>query len=239
MAPPHRRPRSCRASTWLGAMAERTTGPRCWAPACGADPPLPPVNNSAGVCASLACLGAGSTCSLGVGHGRGGSNETSATGADFPAVKEHRMRLAEAIKLMRALWVARARGLCWRGKRKQENSRRRYYNLPDEPAADFVAASGPVGGEARGPCRRRLRPRQWQEARALRESWSGRWPRRTGGRWPGSGQRCERINRGRSCSSTLSADYARDTCRWWAALLSLTHRGEAGHRGPDRGRAGG
>ena len=98
--------------------------------------------------ATLGCLAPGRVF-LGVGTGEA-MNETPATGQEFPGRKERRLRLAEAIRLIRAALDRGARGL--RGR-----------VLPDleghdlRPArragADLRGRLGPARGEAGGPGR--------------------------------------------------------------------------------------
>src|SRR5919202_3533133 len=89
------------ASVWLGAVASRTErvrlGTSVTAPAYRTEPAV-----VAQAFATLACLAPGRVW-LGVGTGEA-LNETPVTGDAFPAIKERRRRLSEAIRLIRALW---------------------------------------------------------------------------------------------------------------------------------------
>jgi coenzyme F420-dependent glucose-6-phosphate dehydrogenase len=83
---------------------------------------------------------------LGVGTGES-MNETPVTGEAFPGRKERRMRLAEAIKLIRALWSDERvdfEGEYYRTRRAT------IYDRPDEPVPIYVAASGPLAAKLAG-----------------------------------------------------------------------------------------
>lgn len=83
---------------------------------------------------------------LGVGTGEA-MNETPATGLQFPGRKERRMRLAEAIALIRRLWTEERvdfEGAYYR------TSRATIYDRPEVPVPIFVAASGPLAAKLAG-----------------------------------------------------------------------------------------
>src|SRR6185503_5677911 len=83
---------------------------------------------------------------LGVGTGEA-MNETPATGDAFPGRKERRMRLAEAIRLIRELWTGERvdfEGEWYR------TSKATIYDKPDEPVPIYVAASGPLAAKLAG-----------------------------------------------------------------------------------------
>ncbi|MET0770330.1 MAG: LLM class flavin-dependent oxidoreductase, partial [Solirubrobacteraceae bacterium] len=88
------------ALPWLGAAGQRTTTARL-----GTSVLTPTLRYHPSVVAqsfaTLGCLAPGRVF-LGVGTGEA-LNETPATGEEFPGRKERRMRLAEAIKLIRLL----------------------------------------------------------------------------------------------------------------------------------------
>lgn len=83
---------------------------------------------------------------LGVGSGEA-MNETPATGAEFPGRKERRMRLAEAIALIRRLWTEER--VDFEGE-YYTTSGATIYDRPDEPVPIFVAASGPLAAKLAG-----------------------------------------------------------------------------------------
>jgi coenzyme F420-dependent glucose-6-phosphate dehydrogenase len=95
--------------------------------------------------ATLGCLAPGRVF-LGVGTGEA-MNETPVTGGEFPGRKERRLRLAEAIDLIRALWA---------GERVDydgdyyKTDRATIYDRPDEPVPIYVAASGPLAAKLAG-----------------------------------------------------------------------------------------
>jgi coenzyme F420-dependent glucose-6-phosphate dehydrogenase len=95
--------------------------------------------------ATLACLAPGRVF-LGVGTGES-LNETPVTGAAFPPVKERRMRLAEAIDLMRALWSRERVDFDGEYYRTEKAT---IYDRPAEPIPIFVAASGPLAAKLAG-----------------------------------------------------------------------------------------
>ena len=95
--------------------------------------------------ATLGCLAPGRVF-LGVGTGEA-MNETPVTGGEFPGRKERRLRLAEAIELIRQLWTRGARRL--RG-RVLPDRRATIYDRPDEPVPIYVAASGPLAAKLAG-----------------------------------------------------------------------------------------
>jgi coenzyme F420-dependent glucose-6-phosphate dehydrogenase len=83
---------------------------------------------------------------LGVGTGEA-MNETPVTGGEFPGRKERRLRLAEAIELIRRLWAEERvdfEGDYYR------TSKATIYDRPDEPVPIYVAASGPLAAKLAG-----------------------------------------------------------------------------------------
>ena len=95
--------------------------------------------------ATLGCLSPGRVF-LGVGTGEA-MNETPVTGGEFPGRKERRLRLAEAIELIRRLWSEERvdfEGDCYR------TAKATIYDQPAEPVPIFVAASGPLAAKLAG-----------------------------------------------------------------------------------------
>jgi coenzyme F420-dependent glucose-6-phosphate dehydrogenase len=83
---------------------------------------------------------------LGLGTGEA-MNETPVTGGEFPPPKERRMRLSEAIELIRRLWSEERvdfEGDFYR------TSKATIYDRPDEPVPIYVAASGPLAAKLAG-----------------------------------------------------------------------------------------
>jgi coenzyme F420-dependent glucose-6-phosphate dehydrogenase len=83
---------------------------------------------------------------LGVGTGEA-LNETPVTGGEFPGRKERRLRLAEAIELIRLLW--REERVDFEGD-YYKTSLATVYDRPEEPVPIFVAASGPLAAKLAG-----------------------------------------------------------------------------------------
>ena len=83
---------------------------------------------------------------LGVGTGES-MNETPATMMDWPGAKERRMRLAEAIKLIKQLWNDER--VSFEGEYYQTRQAT-IYDRPEEPVPIYVAASGPLAAKLAG-----------------------------------------------------------------------------------------
>jgi coenzyme F420-dependent glucose-6-phosphate dehydrogenase len=129
---------------WLGALGERTDtallGTSVLTPTLRYHPSV-----IAHAFATLACLNPGRVF-LGVGTGES-LNETPATGAEWPGAKERRLRLAEAIELIRRLWTEER--VTFEGE-YYRTERATIYDRPDEPVPVFVAASGPLAAKLAG-----------------------------------------------------------------------------------------
>jgi coenzyme F420-dependent glucose-6-phosphate dehydrogenase len=95
--------------------------------------------------ATLGCLAPGRVF-LGVGTGEA-MNETPVTGAAFPAIKERRRRLSEAIRLIRALWDGERVDFEGDYYRTEKAT---IYDRPDQPVPIYVAASGPLAAKLAG-----------------------------------------------------------------------------------------
>jgi coenzyme F420-dependent glucose-6-phosphate dehydrogenase len=129
---------------WLGAAGARTQTARL-----GTSVLTPTLRYQPAVIAqafaTLGCLFPGRVF-LGVGTGEA-MNETPVTGDEWPPVKERRQRLAEAIRLIRALWEGERvdfEGTWYR------TSRATIYDRPEEPVPIHVAASGPLAAKLAG-----------------------------------------------------------------------------------------
>jgi coenzyme F420-dependent glucose-6-phosphate dehydrogenase len=129
---------------WLGALGERTEravlGTSVLTPTMRYHPSV-----IAQAFATLACLSPGRIF-LGVGTGES-LNETPATGAEWPGAKERRLRLAEAIRLMRLLWAEER--VTFDGD-YYRTAKATVYDRPDEPVPVYVAASGPLAAKLAG-----------------------------------------------------------------------------------------
>jgi coenzyme F420-dependent glucose-6-phosphate dehydrogenase len=132
------------ALSWLGAAAQRTSravlGTSVLTPTLRYHPSV--VAQSF---ATLGCLAPGRVF-LGVGTGEA-MNETPVTGGEFPGRKERRLRLAEAIELIRRLWSEERvdfEGSFYRTRKAT------VYDRPDVPVPIYVAASGPLAARLAG-----------------------------------------------------------------------------------------
>ena len=148
---------------------------------------------------------------LGVGTGEA-MNETPATGDAFPGRKERRMRLAEAIRLIRELWTGERvdfEGEWYR------TSKATIYDKPDEPIPIYVAASGPLAAKLAGRvgdgfiCTSGKDPELYETL--LGKVAEGA---EAAGRDPAGIRRMIEVK----VSYDRDPDFAREACSWWAAL---------------------
>jgi coenzyme F420-dependent glucose-6-phosphate dehydrogenase len=95
--------------------------------------------------ATLARLSSGPVF-LGIGTGEA-MNETPATGQVWPGAKERRLRLAEAIELIRRLWTEER--VDFDGE-YYRTVRATVYERPEQPVPIYVAASGPLAAKLVG-----------------------------------------------------------------------------------------
>jgi coenzyme F420-dependent glucose-6-phosphate dehydrogenase len=160
--------------------------------------------------ATLGCLAPGRVF-LGVGTGEA-MNETPATGEAFPGRKERRMRLAEAIRLIRLLWTEERvdfEGDWYR------TSRATIYDRPDERVPIYVAASGPLAAKLAGRagdgfiCTSGKDPALYEEL--LGKVAEGA---EAAGRDPAQIRRMIEVK----VSYDRDLDFATQACTWWAAL---------------------
>jgi coenzyme F420-dependent glucose-6-phosphate dehydrogenase len=148
---------------------------------------------------------------LGVGTGEA-MNETPVTGGAFPGRKERRLRLTEAIRLIRELWSGERvdfEGDYYR------TSKATIYDKPDDPLPIYIAASGPLAAKLAG----RLgdgfittsgkNPELYDRLLGALAEGAG-----ATGRDPAEIRRLIEVK----VSYDRGADFARDACRWWAAL---------------------
>ena len=194
---------------WLGALGERTEtallGTSVLTPTMRYHPSV--IAHAFG---TLACLSPGRVF-LGVGTGES-MNETPATGMEWPGAKERRLRLAESIELMRRLWTEERVTFAGEYYRTEKAT---IYDRPEQPVPIFVAASGPLAAKLAGRVGDGFivtsgkRSELYEELNAALEEGA-----RDGGRDPGEIARMIEIK----VSYDHDADYARDACRWWAAL---------------------
>jgi coenzyme F420-dependent glucose-6-phosphate dehydrogenase len=132
------------ALPWLGATGQRTEravlGTSVLTPTLRYHPSI-----VAQAFATLACLTPGRIF-LGVGTGEA-MNETPVTGGEFPGRKERRLRLAEAIELIRTLW--RDERVDFQGE-YYRTANATIYDRPADPVPIYVAASGPLAAKLAG-----------------------------------------------------------------------------------------
>jgi coenzyme F420-dependent glucose-6-phosphate dehydrogenase len=74
-------------------------------------------------------------------------NEVPATGAEFPAPKERRQRMAEAVDLIRRLWTEERVDFVGEYYRTEKAT---VYDRPETPIPIYFAASGPLAAKLAG-----------------------------------------------------------------------------------------
>ncbi len=161
--------------------------------------------------ATLACLNPGRVV-LGVGTGEA-MNETPATMADWPGAKERRLRMAEAIKLIRQLWT-------------EERVTLRGRVLPHRSRDDLRPARA-SRCRSTSPPPARSRPSSRGASATASSARPARSPSSTRSCWPTSRAGAEAAGRDSNAieryieikvSYDHDLDYARQACNWWAAL---------------------
>jgi coenzyme F420-dependent glucose-6-phosphate dehydrogenase len=140
----HRGGHAPAALPWLGAATVATSSALL-----GTSVPTPTLRYEPAIVAqafaTLGCLAPGRVF-LGVGTGEA-MNETPATGGAFPGRKERRLRLAEAITLIRKLW--REERVDFEGD-YYRTSKATIYDRPEVEVPIYVAASGPLAAKLAG-----------------------------------------------------------------------------------------
>lgn len=210
------------ALPWLGALGERlehaTIGTSVLTPTMRYQPAI-----VAQAFATLACLRPGRVF-LGVGSGEA-MNETPATGAEWPGAKERRMRLAEAVKLIRQLWTEER--VTFEGDYYQ-TANATIYDRPEEPPPIYMAASGPLAAKLAGRAgdgyistSGKKRELYTELLASLAEGASA------AGRDAASIHKLIEVK----VSYDRDAQYAHDACAWWAAL-ALTPEEKMGVEDP-------
>jgi coenzyme F420-dependent glucose-6-phosphate dehydrogenase len=194
---------------WLGALGGRTDGALL-----GTSVLTPTLRYQPAVIAhafaTLGCLNPGRIF-LGVGTGEA-MNEKPITGMAWPGAKERRMRLAEAIKLIKLLWTEDRVDFEGEYYRTEKAT---VYDRPEQPVPIYVAASGPLAAKLAGRvgdgfiCTSGKQPDLYRELTAkVREG------AEAAGRDPGAIDRMIEIK----VSYDRDPAYALDACAFWAAL---------------------
>jgi coenzyme F420-dependent glucose-6-phosphate dehydrogenase len=160
--------------------------------------------------ATLACMNPGRVI-LGIGTGEA-MNETPATAAEWPGAKERRMRMAEAIRLMRTLWTEER--VTFEGE-YFSTERATIYDRPEQPIPIHVAASGPLAAKLAGRvadgfiCTSGKAPELYEQLLGnVREGAEA------------AGRDADGIERFIEIKVSYDRDIevARTNCHWWAAL---------------------
>ena len=172
---------------------------------------------------TLGCLAPGRVI-LGVGTGEA-MNETPATAAEWPGAKERRLRMAEAIQLIKQLWSEER--VTFEGE-YYKTARATIYDKPEQPVPIYVAASGPLAAKLAGRvgdgfiCTSGKKPELYEEL--LSNVAEGA---QQAGRDASTIERTIEIK----VSYDRDADYAMKACEWWAAL-ALTPDEKSGIEDP-------
>lgn len=210
------------AFAWLGAMTQATSrvtlGTSVLTPTLRYHPSI-----VAQAFATLGLLAPGRVY-LGVGTGEA-MNETPATGEEFPGRKERRLRMAEAIELIRRLWTEERVDFEGEWYRTEKAT---IYDRPDEPIPIYVAASGPLAAKLAGRvgdgfvCTSGKDPQLYVDL--LDNVRQGAEQ---------AGRDASRIRRliEIKVAYDRDLDYARESCSWWAAL-ALTPEQKEGVEDP-------
>jgi coenzyme F420-dependent glucose-6-phosphate dehydrogenase len=210
------------ALAWLGAMTQAsrtaTLGTSVLTPTLRYSPAI-----IAQAFATIADLAPGRVY-LGVGTGEA-MNETPATGGEFPGRKERRMRMAEAIKLIKQLWTEER--VDFDGEYYQ-TEKATIYDRPDQPIPIYVAASGPLAAKLAGRvgdgfvCTSGKDPQLYLDLlENVREGAA------QADRDAGQIKRLIEIK----VSYDRDRDFAYEACNWWAAL-ALTPEQKEGVEDP-------
>jgi coenzyme F420-dependent glucose-6-phosphate dehydrogenase len=207
---------------WLGALAEATERVEMLTsvltPTMRYHPSI--IAQSFG---TLGCLAPGRVI-LGVGTGEA-MNETPATAAEWPGAKERRLRMAEAIELIRELWTGER--VTFEGE-YYHTDKATIYDKPEQPVPIYVAASGPLAAKLAGRagdgfiCTSGKGPDLYEQL--LGNVAEGA---EAAGRDASSIERTIEVK----VSYDRDADYALKACEWWAAL-ALTPDEKSGIEDP-------
>jgi coenzyme F420-dependent glucose-6-phosphate dehydrogenase len=172
---------------------------------------------------TLGCLAPGRVI-LGVGTGEA-MNETPATAAEWPGAKERRLRMAEAIKLIKQLWAEDR--VTFEGE-YYTTDRATIYDKPEQTVPVYVAASGPLAAKLAGRvgdgfiCTSGKKEELYSELLENVEEGAS-----AAGRDASSIERTIEIK----VSYDRDRQYALEACNWWAAL-ALTADEKSGVEDP-------
>jgi coenzyme F420-dependent glucose-6-phosphate dehydrogenase len=207
---------------WLGALAEATERVEMLTsvltPTMRYHPSI--VAQSFG---TLGCLAPGRVV-LGVGTGEA-MNETPATAAEWPSAKERRLRMAEAIELIRKLWTEER--VTFEGE-YYRTDKATIYDKPEQPVPIYVAASGPLAAKLAGRAGDGFICTSGKGTE-LYEQLLGNVAEgaEAAGRDASTIERTIEVK----VSYDRDADYALKACEWWAAL-ALTADEKSGIEDP-------
>ncbi|MCW3002892.1 MAG: F420-dependent oxidoreductase, family [Conexibacter sp.] len=201
------------AFSWLAAVGERTEritlGTSVLTPTLRYHPSI--VAQAIGTLSQL-CDG---RLFLGVGSGEA-MNDIPAMGIEWPKFRERSDRLAESVELMRRLWAedrVTHEGAYYR------TVNATVYDKPVQSVPVYMAASGPKAAHLVGRigdgfiCTSGKKPELYQQLTDAVEAGAAE-----AGRDPSAIDRLIEIK----VSYDHDADYAREACRWWAALALTT-----------------
>jgi coenzyme F420-dependent glucose-6-phosphate dehydrogenase len=210
------------ALAWLGAMTQAsktaTLGTSVLTPTLRYSPAI-----IAQAFATLAELAPGRVY-LGVGTGEA-MNETPATGGEFPGRKDRRLRLSEAIRLIKLLWTEERVDFEGEYYRTEKAT---IYDRPEQPIPIYVAASGPLAAKLAGRlgdgfvCTSGKDPQLYLNLlENVREGAAQ------------AGRDADQIHRLIEIKVSYDRDkqYAYEACNWWAAL-ALTPEQKEGVEDP-------
>jgi coenzyme F420-dependent glucose-6-phosphate dehydrogenase len=172
---------------------------------------------------TLGCLAPGRVI-LGVGTGEA-MNETPATAAEWPGAKERRLRMAEAIELIRKLWTEER--VTFEGE-YYRTDKATIYDKPEQPVPIYVAASGPLAAKLAGRAGDGFICTSGKGTE-LYEQLLGNVAEgaEAAGRDASAIERTIEVK----VSYDRDADYALKACEWWAAL-ALTADEKSGIEDP-------
>jgi coenzyme F420-dependent glucose-6-phosphate dehydrogenase len=207
---------------WLGALAQATTRVEMLTsvltPTLRYHPSI--VAQAFG---TLGCLAPGRVI-LGVGTGEA-MNETPATAAEWPGAKERRLRMAEAIKLIKQLWAEER--VTFEGE-YYRTDRATIYDRPEQAVPIYVAASGPLAAKLAGRVGDGFICTSGKKAELYDELLANVAEGATA-----AGRDAAAIERTIEIKVSYDRDrqYAHDACNWWAAL-ALTPDEKSGVEDP-------